>query len=87
MARSNTFVYIDSAASFKISSNLKSQHPCDSLCFSQTIDPKWLVELAPAFYKKGDPNQMTKAKKMEKIEPLYNRFDPPDAWRLSKRKG
>ena len=52
-----------------------------------TIDPKWLVELAPAFYKKGDPNQMTKAKKMEKIEPLFNRFDPPDAWRLSKRKG
>ncbi|GMI34637.1 hypothetical protein TrCOL_g13015 [Triparma columacea] len=51
------------------------------------IDPKWLVELAPAFYKKGDPNAMTKAKRMEKIEPLYDRFNPPDAWRLSRRKG
>ncbi|GMI15054.1 hypothetical protein TrLO_g4123 [Triparma laevis f. longispina] len=51
------------------------------------IDPKWLVELAPAFYKKGDPTQMTKAKRMEKIEPLYDRFNPPDSWRLSKRKG
>jgi ATP-dependent RNA helicase DHX8/PRP22 len=51
------------------------------------IDPKWLIELAPAFFKKADPNKMTKQKRMEKIEPLYDRFNPPDSWRLSKRKG
>jgi ATP-dependent RNA helicase DHX8/PRP22 len=51
------------------------------------IDAKWLIELAPSFYKKADPNKMTKAKRMEKIEPLFDRFNPKDAWRLSRRKG
>jgi ATP-dependent RNA helicase DHX8/PRP22 len=51
------------------------------------IDAKWLVELAPAFYKQADPNKLTKSKKKEKIEPLFDRFNPKDAWRLSKRKG
>jgi len=51
------------------------------------IDAKWLVELAPAFYKPADPNKMTKVKKMQKIEPLFDRFNPKDAWRLSRRKG
>ena len=52
-----------------------------------TLDPKWLVELAPAYYKQGDPTKLSKAKRQQKIEPLYDRFNPPDAWRLSKRKG
>lgn len=52
------------------------------------IDPKWLVELAPNFYKKGDPNKLSKAKKNMKIEPLHDyRGEPKDAWRLSKRRG
>lgn len=51
------------------------------------IDAKWLVELAPAFYQKADPNKMTRQKRMEKIEPLFDRFNPKDAWRLSKRRG
>ena len=51
------------------------------------IDAKWLIELAPSFYKKADPNRMTKAKRMEKIEPLFDRFNPKDSWRLSRRKG
>jgi ATP-dependent RNA helicase DHX8/PRP22 len=34
------------------------------------IEPKWLVELAPQFYKSADPTRMTKQKRMEKIEPL-----------------
>jgi ATP-dependent RNA helicase DHX8/PRP22 len=51
------------------------------------IDAKWLIELAPSFYKRADPNKMTKAKRMEKIEPLFDRFNPKDAWRLSRRKG
>jgi ATP-dependent RNA helicase DHX8/PRP22 len=52
-----------------------------------TIEPKWLVELAPAFFRKGDPTKISKRKRNEKIEPLYDRFNPPDAWRLSKRRG
>lgn len=51
------------------------------------IDPKWLVELAPRFYARADPTRMTKRKRMERIEPLYDRFNPPDSWRLSKRPG
>lgn len=51
------------------------------------IDAKWLVELAPAFYKPADPNKLTKQKRREKIEPLFDRFNPPNSWRLSKRKG
>lgn len=51
------------------------------------IDAKWLYELAPAFYKRADPNTMTRAKKKEKIEPLFDRFNPKDAWRLSRRRG
>ena len=51
------------------------------------VDAKWLVELAPAFYKPADPNKLTKAKRREKIEPLFDRFNPKDSWRLSKRKG
>ncbi len=51
------------------------------------IDAKWLTELAPAFYKPADPNKLTKQKRKEKIEPLFDRFNPKDSWRLSKRKG
>lgn len=51
------------------------------------IDAKWLVELAPNFYKRSDPTKISKAKAKEKIEPLFDRYNPPDAWRLSRRKG
>jgi ATP-dependent RNA helicase DHX8/PRP22 len=51
------------------------------------IDAKWLVELAPAFYRPADPHKMSRAKRKEKIEPLHDRFNPKDAWRLSKRRG
>jgi ATP-dependent RNA helicase DHX8/PRP22 len=51
------------------------------------IDPKWLTELAPRFFKKADPRQLSKRKRMERIEPLYDRFNDPNAWRLSKRRG
>ena len=51
------------------------------------IDPKWLIELAPRFFKQSDPRHMSKRKKEEKIEPLYDRWNDPNAWRLSKRRG
>tara|TARA_B110000090_G_C13290563_1_gene411838 strand:- start:17 stop:871 length:855 start_codon:yes stop_codon:yes gene_type:complete len=51
------------------------------------VDAKWLVELAPKFFKKADPNKISRAKMRERIEPLHDRFNPEDSWRLSKRKG
>ena len=38
------------------------------------IDPKWLVEFAPAFFKFSDPTKLSKRKRQERIEPLYNRL-------------
>lgn len=48
------------------------------------IEPKWLVEFAGTFYKIADPNRLTKRKKDMKIEPLFNRFEEKDEWRISK---
>ncbi|XP_052142753.1 probable pre-mRNA-splicing factor ATP-dependent RNA helicase DEAH5 [Oryza glaberrima] len=50
------------------------------------IDPKWLTELAPRFYKSADPTKMSKRKRQERIEPLYDRYHEPNSWRLSKRR-
>ncbi|KAI4526136.1 P-loop containing nucleoside triphosphate hydrolase protein [Schizophyllum commune Loenen D] len=50
------------------------------------IEPKWLVEVAPQFFKVADANKISKRKKQEKIEPLYNKYEKPDEWRLSKIK-
>ncbi|TFK56865.1 P-loop containing nucleoside triphosphate hydrolase protein [Heliocybe sulcata] len=50
------------------------------------IEPKWLVEVAPQFFKVSDPTKISKRKKQEKIEPLYNKYEKPDEWRLSKVK-
>lgn len=51
------------------------------------VDPRWLVEVAPRFYKPSDPNRMSRAKKRVKIEPLFDKFNPPESWRLTKRRG
>ncbi|KAI3389522.1 hypothetical protein SNEBB_005771 [Seison nebaliae] len=48
------------------------------------IDPKWLIQFAPKFFRFGDPSRLSKHKKEEKIEPLYNVHEEKDAWRLSK---
>ena len=51
------------------------------------IEPKWLLELAPRFFQKSNPRNLSKRKRQERIEPLYDRFNDPNAWRLSKRRG
>ena len=51
------------------------------------VEPRWLVELAPRFYRTADAGTLSKAKRSQKIEPLYDRFNPPGSWRLSKRRG
>ncbi|XP_014034566.2 ATP-dependent RNA helicase DHX8 isoform X1 [Salmo salar] len=49
-----------------------------------TIDPRWLVEFSPAFFKVADPTRLSKQKKMQRLEPLYNRYEEPNAWRISR---
>jgi len=49
------------------------------------VDPKWLVELAPAFFKFSDPTKLSNFKKNQRIEPLFNKYEEhKDAWRISK---
>ncbi|KAJ7067803.1 P-loop containing nucleoside triphosphate hydrolase protein [Mycena amicta] len=48
------------------------------------IEPKWLVDVAPQFFKVADANKISKRKKQERIEPLFNKYEKPDEWRLSK---
>ncbi|KAK2989661.1 hypothetical protein RJ640_021581 [Escallonia rubra] len=50
------------------------------------VNPNWLVELAPRFFKVADPTKMSKRKLQERIEPLYDRYHEPNSWRLSKRR-
>ncbi|KAL3308971.1 ATP-dependent RNA helicase dhx8 [Cichlidogyrus casuarinus] len=49
-----------------------------------TIDPKWLVEFAPKFFKFGDPTKLSKAKRSMKVEPLHNKYEEKDSWRISR---
>lgn len=51
------------------------------------IDPRWLAELAPRFFKPADPNKLSRAKRRERLEPLHDKYNDPVAWRLSRRKG
>ncbi|XP_052248840.1 LOW QUALITY PROTEIN: ATP-dependent RNA helicase DHX8-like [Dreissena polymorpha] len=48
------------------------------------MDPKWLVEFAPKFFKFSDPTRLSKQKKQQKIEPLYNKYEDANSWRISR---
>ncbi|XP_046342220.2 ATP-dependent RNA helicase DHX8-like [Haliotis rufescens] len=48
------------------------------------IDPKWLVEFASKFFKFSDPTKLSRQKKQQKIEPLYNKYEEPNQWRISR---
>jgi len=51
------------------------------------IDPKWLVELAPNFYRAADSTKLSKHKKNVSLQPLFNRYERPGDWRISRAKG
>jgi ATP-dependent RNA helicase DHX8/PRP22 len=51
------------------------------------IDPKWLVEVAGRFFKQCNPSIISKRKRNEKLDPLHNKYEDANAWRLSKRRG
>ena len=45
------------------------------------IEPKWLSEVAPTFFRVADHNKISKRKQTEKIEPLFDRFaTDKDEW-------
>ena len=50
------------------------------------IEPKWLVDAAPTFFKVAPTDRLSKRKKAERIQPLHNRFAGEDDWRLSAQK-
>ncbi|KAI9781607.1 MAG: DEAH-box ATP-dependent RNA helicase prp22 [Geoglossum umbratile] len=50
------------------------------------VEPKWLVEAAPTFFKVAPTDRLSKRKKGERIQPLHNRFAGEDDWRLSAQK-
>ncbi|KAL9639561.1 MAG: hypothetical protein Q9164_000838, partial [Protoblastenia rupestris] len=50
------------------------------------IEPKWLVDAAPTFFKVASTDRLSKRKKAERIQPLHNRFAGEDDWRLSAQK-
>ncbi|KAK5165167.1 DEAH-box ATP-dependent RNA helicase prp22 [Saxophila tyrrhenica] len=48
------------------------------------IEPKWLVEAAPTFFRvAGTKGELSRRKREERIQPLHNRFAGEDEWRLS----
>ena len=51
------------------------------------VDPKWLVQMAPRFFKEADPFKLSRRKRHERIEPLFDKYNPPNDWRLSRRRG
>ena len=50
------------------------------------IEPKWLHELAPSFFKISDNTKLSVFKKNQKIDPLFNKYEDANAWRLSRLK-
>ena len=52
--------------------------------WTTSIEAKWLVEAAPTFFKVAGVNgTMSKRRKQERIQPLYNKFAGENDWRLS----
>ncbi|KAJ2599506.1 DEAH-box ATP-dependent RNA helicase prp22 [Coemansia sp. RSA 1721] len=48
------------------------------------VEPRWLVEVAPTFFKVADANRISRRKRNERLEPLYNKFEKPNEWRVSR---
>ncbi|VDM85398.1 unnamed protein product [Strongylus vulgaris] len=50
------------------------------------IDPRWLVEFAPSFFKMGDSTKLSAFKKNQKIDPLFDKYADANAWRITRVK-
>lgn len=54
--------------------------------YTTSIEPKWLVDAAPTFFKVAPTDRLSKRKAAERIQPLYNKFAGENDWRLSAQK-
>lgn len=48
------------------------------------IDPQWLIQYASKVFRKANEGELGISKKRERIQPLYNKFDRNESWRLSR---
>ena len=52
-----------------------------------TVDAQWLPEVAPNLFQKSDDRKLSKSTQLERIQPLHNKFEEKDSWRLTVRMG
>jgi ATP-dependent RNA helicase DHX8/PRP22 len=51
------------------------------------IDPRWLIELAPAFYRRASPAEITERKRNERIAPLSDHLRRHERdWRITEQR-
>ncbi|KAJ2077558.1 DEAH-box ATP-dependent RNA helicase prp22 [Coemansia sp. RSA 988] len=48
------------------------------------VEARWLVEVAPTFFRVADATRISRRKRNERLEPLYNKFEKPNEWRISR---
>ncbi|KAJ2609896.1 DEAH-box ATP-dependent RNA helicase prp22 [Coemansia sp. RSA 1365] len=48
------------------------------------VEARWLVEVAPTFFRVADSTRISRRKRNERLEPLYNKFEKPNEWRISR---
>lgn len=52
--------------------------------YTTKIDPSWLIQFASKVFRKVNDGELSINKKRERIQPLYNKFDKNQSWRLSR---
>jgi ATP-dependent RNA helicase DHX8/PRP22 len=52
-----------------------------------TVEASWLPEIAPNLFQKSDGKKLSRKKQLERIQPLHNKFEEKDSWRLTVRMG
>lgn len=50
------------------------------------VDPRWLAEAAPTYFRLVGPGQLSKRQLAEKIVPLHKPGEKPDEWRISRQR-
>jgi len=86
---------VDSQTVYIHPSSALFQHQPEWVCYHELVmttkeymrevtacDPKWLVEFAPAFFRFADPTKLSRFKKGQKIDPLHNKYEDSNAWRI-----
>ena len=51
------------------------------------INPKWLIEFAPSFYRKASATEITQNKRNQKIKPLARAIvKDPNSWKITQQR-